>query len=86
MVTNGVPVHMRERRQAATEAPGAKEAPASTTAGPGYHAKHVGAWAEWERNDYYGFHRAARPLDLTEVEEVVQRALRVLRVVAERGN
>ena len=68
-VTNGVPLQVHERRQAATEAP------ASKTPGPGYHAKHVGVWAEWERNDYYGFHRAARPLDLTEVEEVVQRAL-----------
>ena len=74
-VTNGVPLQVHERRQAATEAPGATEAPASKTPGPAYHLKHVGVWAEWERNDYYGFHQAARPLDLTEIEEVVQRAL-----------
>ena len=74
-VTNGVPVRVHERRQAAPQAP-ALRAPR-----PSYHPKHVGVWAEWERDDYYGFHQAARPFDLTEIEEAVRRALGPLRPV-----
>ena len=74
-ITNGVPLQVHERRQAATEAP------ASKTPGSAYHPKHVGVWAEWERNDYYGFQQAARPFDVTEIEEVVRRALGPLQAV-----
>ena len=68
-VTNGLPVRVHERRQVA------EEAPASKAPRPSYLPKQVGVWAEWERDDYYGFHQAARPFGLNEIEEIVRRAL-----------